>query len=42
MFELAQKLQITQTNVQYYINKLKKQDRIKRKGSKKSGEWIVQ
>lgn len=42
MFELAQKLGITQTNVQYYINKYKKQGKLIRKGSKKSGEWLVQ
>jgi ATP-dependent DNA helicase RecG len=41
MFEIAQKLKITQANVQYYINKIKKSGRLERIGSKKSGEWII-
>ncbi len=41
MVEIGQKLQITPFNVQYYINKLKDAERIKRVGSKKTGRWVV-
>lgn len=41
MAEIGQKLQITSHNVQYYINKLKNAGKIKRVGSKKTGQWVV-
>ncbi len=41
IMEIAEKLQITPYKVQYSLNKLKKQGRIKRVGSKKTGKWIV-
>lgn len=41
MFEISQKLRITSYNVQYYMNKLKENNRIERIGSKKIGKWKV-
>ena len=41
ILEIAEKLQITPYKVQYHLNKLKKQDRIKREGSKKTGKWVL-
>lgn len=41
MVEIGQKLHISSHNVQYYINKLKDAGKIKRVGSKKTGQWVV-
>ena len=39
--ELVQATGLTEGQIEYRISMLKKEDRIKRKGSKKSGEWLT-
>ncbi|MBU4352134.1 MAG: winged helix-turn-helix transcriptional regulator [Nanoarchaeota archaeon] len=39
--DIGNNLGISEEGARYYLSKLKNQGRIKRKGSKKTGEWIV-
>ena len=39
--EITEKLELTIDSVRHYINKLKKQNVIKREGSTKAGKWVI-
>jgi len=39
--EMANTIGISEKGVEYQLNKLKRENLIKREGSKKSGKWII-